>query len=84
MLDVTAITEVWSRNATVLNQLARPKTEAEYLRLIALITYITDVVVDLEDNPYSALLEIAITYADEWEAVTPDLEGLTAVRRLEV
>jgi HTH-type transcriptional regulator / antitoxin HigA len=80
MLDLPTITQVWNRNATVLNQVVRPKTEAQYLELIALIEYITDTVADLEDNPYSALLEIAITYADEWEAAVPDLDALTAGR----
>ena len=80
MLNVTKITNVWARNASVLNHIARPKNEAEYLELIELIEHITDTVDDLENNPYSALLDIAMTYADEWENEHVQLEDTSTPR----
>jgi antitoxin component HigA of HigAB toxin-antitoxin module len=67
MLNVTKITNVWAKNSAVLNHISRPKIEADYLELIDLIEHITDTVDDLENNPYIALLDIAMTYANEWE-----------------
>ena len=80
MFDVTKIMNVWTRNASVLNHIARPKNETEYLELIELIEHITDTVDDLENNPYSALLDIAMTYADEWENEHVQLEDTSTPR----
>ena len=80
MLNVTKITNVWARNASVLNHITRPQNEAEYLELIELIEHITDMVDDLENNPYSALLDIAVTYADEWENEHVQLEDSSTPR----
>jgi antitoxin component HigA of HigAB toxin-antitoxin module len=74
MLNVTKITNVWAKNSAVLNHISRPKIEADYLELIDLIEHITDTVDDLENNPYIALLDIAMTYANEWEEVHVTLE----------
>ena len=80
MIDVERVTRVWQRNAEVLNSLSRPASEEDYFELIALIEHLTDSVEDLERNPYSALLEIAVTYADEWEANHPSFEDTTSPR----
>lgn len=80
MIDVQRVTRVWQRNAEVLNTIARPRTEEDYADLIALIEHLTDAVDDLERNPYSALLEIAVTYADEWEASHPSFEDTSTPR----
>jgi HTH-type transcriptional regulator / antitoxin HigA len=80
MFDVAKITSVWARNASVLNHIARPKNETEYLELIELIEHITDTVDDLKNNPYSALLDIAMTYADEWENEHVQLEDTSTPR----
>ncbi len=80
MFDVAEITNVWARNASMLNHITRPQNEAEYLELIELIEHITDTVDDLEINPYSALLGIAMTYADEWESEHVKLEDSSTPR----
>jgi HTH-type transcriptional regulator/antitoxin HigA len=80
MLNVTKITDVWAKNSAVLNHISRPKTEADYLELIDLIEHITDTVDDLENNPYIALLDIALTYADEWEEAHVMLEDSSTPR----
>ncbi len=77
MLNVTKITDVWAKNSAVLNHISRPKTQADYLELIDLIEHITDTVDDLENNPYIGLLDIAMTYADEWEELHVILEDST-------
>lgn len=80
MIDLQRVARVWQRNAEVLNTIARPRTEEDYAALIALIEHLTDSVDDLERNPYSALLEIAVTYADEWEASQPSFEDASTPR----
>jgi HTH-type transcriptional regulator / antitoxin HigA len=80
VLNVTKITDVWAKNSAVLNYISRPKTEADYLELIDLIEHITDTVDDLENNPYIALLDIAMTYANDWEEEHVTLEDSSTPR----
>jgi HTH-type transcriptional regulator / antitoxin HigA len=57
----------WKRHAEVLN-IRRPSTEAEYDRLIDLIESIFKAAgANPERGPYSTLLDIASTYAHDWE-----------------
>jgi HTH-type transcriptional regulator / antitoxin HigA len=66
MQNVQHITQEWARVADTIN-ITRPQTPAEYERLLELIDHITDIVNDPEDNPYSALLDLAFAYAHDWE-----------------
>jgi HTH-type transcriptional regulator / antitoxin HigA len=68
MLNTTKTMQTWAQHATELN-IARPTTRAEYERLLELIETITDSVDDLERNPYSALLDLVMQYAHDWEDI---------------
>ncbi len=67
MLNVAQVTTVWAANAAVLNAVSRPNSEAQYNDLIALIEHVTDSMNDLEGGPLSGLLELALSYAGDWE-----------------
>ena len=57
----------WKRHADVLN-IRRPSTEAEYDGLFELIESIFKAAgANPEHGPYSTLLDIASTYAHDWE-----------------
>jgi HTH-type transcriptional regulator / antitoxin HigA len=61
------ILSTWKRHANILN-IQRPSTEAEYDALIELIESIFNVAgTNPERSAYSALLDIASTYAHDWE-----------------
>jgi HTH-type transcriptional regulator / antitoxin HigA len=61
------ILSTWKRHANVLN-IQRPNTEAEYDALIELIESIFNVAgTNPERSAYSTLLDIASTYAHDWE-----------------
>jgi HTH-type transcriptional regulator / antitoxin HigA len=66
MLNPTKTMTVWAKHANQLN-ITPPTTELEYENLLELIEQITDTVDDLEQNPYSALLDLAMHYASLWE-----------------
>jgi HTH-type transcriptional regulator / antitoxin HigA len=66
MQNAQHITREWARVADTIN-ITRPQTPDEYERLLDLIDHITDIVDDPENNPYSALLDLAFTYAHDWE-----------------
>lgn len=57
----------WKRHAEVLN-IRRPSSEAEYDDLIELIESIFKLAgANPEQSPYATLLDIASTYAHDWE-----------------
>jgi HTH-type transcriptional regulator/antitoxin HigA len=66
MLNTTKTMTVWAKHANQLN-ITAPTSELEYEKLLELIKQITDTVDDLEHNPYSALLDLAMHYASLWE-----------------
>ncbi len=66
MLNTTKIMTVWAKYFNQL-ELKQPSTQLEYEQLLELITQITNTVDDLEQNPYSALLDLAMHYASLWE-----------------
>ena len=66
MLTITKTMTVWAKHADELN-IIRPVNRAEYERLLKLIERITDNVDDLEHHPYTGLLDLAMTYANDWE-----------------
>ena len=70
---------VWAKHADELN-ITRPINRAEYERLLKLIERITDSVDDLEHHPYIALLDLAITYANDWEDANEPLPDSSTPR----
>ena len=60
------ILTTWKRHADVLN-IHRPSSEGEYDALIELIESIFIAGPKPEQSPYSTLLDIASTYAHDWE-----------------
>jgi HTH-type transcriptional regulator / antitoxin HigA len=66
MLNTTKTMTVWAKHANQLN-ITPPTSKLEYEKLLELIEQITDTVDDLEQNPYSALLDLAMHYASLWE-----------------
>ena len=83
MQSVQEITHHWAKVAPIIN-ITRPSNELEYAQLLELIDHITDIVADPEDNPYSALLDLAFSYAHDWEERhTPVLPDATPAQMLE-
>jgi HTH-type transcriptional regulator / antitoxin HigA len=66
MLTINKTMTIWAKHADDLN-ITRPSNRAEYERMLKLIECITDSVDDLERHPYTALLDLAMTYANDWE-----------------
>jgi HTH-type transcriptional regulator / antitoxin HigA len=66
MQNAQNITKQWARVADTIN-ITRPQNQAEFEQLLELIDHITDIVDDPENNPYSALLDLAFAYANHWE-----------------
>ncbi len=79
------ILSTWKRHAEVLN-IQRPSSEAEYDALIELIEGIFNVAgSNPERSPYSTLLDIASTYAHDWEEqhhVIPDASPVQVLEYL--
>jgi antitoxin component HigA of HigAB toxin-antitoxin module len=79
MLTINKTMTVWAKHADDLN-IIRPANRAEYERLLKLIERITDSVNDLEYHPYTALLDLAMTYANDWEDTNEPLPDSSTPR----
>ena len=79
MLNTTKLMRTWAKHADDLN-ITRPSNRAEHEALLGLIDTITDSVEDLERNPYSALLDLAMQYASDWEDLNEPLPASISPR----
>lgn len=79
MPNTTKTMRTWAKHAKDLN-IARSANRAGYDQLLVLIDCITDSVSDLERNPYSALLDLAMQYASDWEEANEPLVDSSSPR----
>ena len=59
-----------------------PTTELEYEKLLELIALITDTVDDLEQNPYNALLDLAMHYMQAYRKTNMHLLWIQALLKM--